>query len=61
MQQATRTRVDLGLNLKGTEPTERLEGGDVFSGMCTHRVRLESPTDVDTQVMSWLRQAYDQA
>jgi len=61
VQPATRTRVDLGLNLKGADPTERLEGGDVFGGMCTHRVRLESPADVDAQVMSWLRQAYDQA
>ncbi|HSJ58485.1 MAG TPA: DUF4287 domain-containing protein [Anaerolineae bacterium] len=61
VQPSTRTRVDLGLNLKGAEPTERLEGGNVFSGMCTHRVRLESPGDVDTQVVSWLQAAYDSA
>jgi len=61
VQAATRSRVDLGLNLKGVEPTERLEGGNVFSGMCTHRVRLHSPEDVNTEVISWLRQAFDQA
>ncbi len=61
VQAATRSRVDLGFNLKGTEPTERLEGGNVFSGMCTHRVRLSTPADVDEEVISWLRQAYDQA
>lgn len=61
VQASTKDRVDLGLNLKGVEPTERLEGGNVFSGMCTHRVRLSAPQDVDDQVRSWLRQAYDLA
>jgi predicted transport protein len=61
VQASTRTRVDLGLNLKGVEPGERLEGGNVFSGMCTHRVRLESSMEVDDQVKNWLKQAYEQA
>lgn len=61
VQPATRDRVDLGFNLKGTDATERLEGGNVFSGMCTHRVRLAAPEDVDAEVLGWLRQAYDQA
>ena len=47
VQASTRTRVDLGLNLKGIDATERLEGGKVFSGMCSHRVRLASAGDVD--------------
>lgn len=58
---ATKTRVDLGLNLKGVDDTERLEGGNVFSGMCTHRVRLSSTADVDDEVINWLTQAYDRA
>jgi hypothetical protein len=53
--------VDLGLNLKGIESSERLEEGNVFSGMCTHRVRLSRPEEVDDQVRLWLRQAYEQA
>ncbi len=61
VQAATKNRVDLGLNLKGADPTDRLEGGNIFSGMCTHRVRLTSPADIDTEVISWLKQAYDQA
>lgn len=61
VQASTRTRVDLGLNLKGVDPTDRLEGGNVFSGMCTHRVRLTEPAEVDDQVRSWLHQAYEQA
>lgn len=58
---ATQTRVDLGLNLKGIEETKRLEGGNIFNGMCSHRVRLSTPEDVNQQLVSWLKQAYDQS
>jgi predicted transport protein len=61
VQASTKTRIDLGLNLKGVEPTDRLEGGNVFSGMCTHRVQLTDPGDVDGEVKAWIRQAYEQA
>ena len=61
VQASTRTRVDLGLNLQDVEPTGRLEGGNVFSGMCSHRVRLTSPEEIDANVRAWLKQAYDQA
>ena len=58
---STRTRVDLGLNLKGVEAEGRLEGGKVFSGMCSHLVKITSADDVDDAVAGWLRQAYDQS
>jgi predicted transport protein len=61
VQAATKTRVDLGLNLKGADPTDRLEGSVVFSGMCTHKVKLSAVDEVDEQVVDWLRQAYDLA
>lgn len=61
VQAATKNRVDLGLNLKEVDPTDRLEGGNVFGGMCTHRVKLSSTSDLDETVISWLKQAYDQA
>lgn len=61
VQPTTRTRVDLGLNLKDAESTPRLEGGKVFSGMCTHRVSLFSPAEVDAEVVAWLKEAYEQA
>jgi Domain of unknown function (DUF5655)/Domain of unknown function (DUF4287) len=55
---ATRTRVDLGLNLRGEAPAGRLE---VFPGMCTHRIRLTHREDVDREVLDWLRAAYSRA
>lgn len=60
-QATTKDRVDLGLNLKGIESSERLEEDNVFSGMCIYRVRLSRPEEVDDQVRLWLRQAYEQA
>jgi predicted transport protein len=61
VQASTKTRVDLGLNLKGQDPIGRLEGGNVFSGMCNHRVKLGSLEEVDDEVKGWIQQAYEQA
>lgn len=61
VQPSTATRLDLGLVLKGMEPTGRLEAAGSFNAMCTHRVRLESPGDVDAEVRAWIREAYERA
>jgi hypothetical protein len=56
---STATRVDLGVQLKGVAPKGRLEAAGSWNGMVSHRVRLEKAADVDAEVKSWLRQAYD--
>jgi Domain of unknown function (DUF5655)/Domain of unknown function (DUF4287) len=56
IQAATRTRVDVGLNLKGVAPTGRLEAA---GGMCSHRVRVTAADQVDGELLGWLEQAYD--
>ena len=61
VQPSTRTRVDVGLNLKEVEPTERLRGGVVFSGMCSHKVAITNPAGIDAELIEWLQQAYEQA
>jgi hypothetical protein len=61
IQPSTKDRMDLGLILRGVPAKGRLEDGGMFSGMCTHRVRLESKADLDKEVLNWLRQAYEQA
>ena len=58
IQPSTRTRVDIGLNLPGTKASKRLEASGSFNAMVTHRVRLSSPSDIDAELTSWLRQAY---
>lgn len=58
IEPATKTRIDLGLNLKGVPGTGRLrEAG----GMCTHKVAVISLDQVDPELLGWLRQAYDLA
>ena len=61
IQPSTKTRVDVGINLKGIPPTSRLEASGSFNAMVSHRVRLESDKDVDAELIGWLKAAYEQA
>lgn len=61
IQPSTRTRVDLGINIKGKAPEGRLEASGSFNAMVSHRVRLESPEDFDSDVKMWLKESYDAA
>ena len=61
VQPSTKTRLDVGLNLKGVEPTARLEASGSFNSMCTHRVRLTEAKDVDAELLGWLEDAYGRA
>ncbi len=58
---ATKTRIDLGLKLKGEKITERLENSGPFGAMCTHRVRLTSTNEIDNELIEWLNEAYQKA
>ena len=55
---ATKSRIDLGLALKGENPNGRLE---TYNAMCSHRVRLESLDSFDDEVKNWIKQAYDRS
>ena len=65
LQPSTKTRFDIGLNLKGIEPAGKLEKAGSWNAMCTHRVKLESEADLTAEMVAdlrgWLKQAYDQA
>lgn len=60
---STKKRLDLGLALKGCdeEIPERVQstGGLEKGDRITHRIGLQSPTEVDDEVRRWLRVAYD--
>ncbi len=58
---ATKTRIDLGLKLKDVPTTERLENSGPFGTMCTHRVRISSTDEVDSELINWLQEAYQKA
>ncbi len=61
IQPTTATRLDVGIILKHVPTTERLESAAGFNALFTHRVRVNTITDVDEQLTTWLKQAYDLA
>lgn len=61
IQPSTKTRMDVGLNLKGTAASGRLENAGSWNGMCTHRIKLDESSIIDDALIGWIRQAYDQA
>lgn len=61
IQPSTATRIDVGINLKGQDATDRLETSGSFNAMVSHRVRVESIDDVNGELIGWLRKAYENA
>ncbi len=58
IQPSTKTRLDIGLNLKDATPTGKLELSTSSNAMCSHRLQIEQPADVTPEVIGWLKQAY---
>lgn len=61
VQPSTASRVDVGIQLKGDPPGERLEASGSFNQMVSHRVRVSAPSEVDRDLVGWLREAYERA
>jgi hypothetical protein len=57
---ATKSQVEIGINVKNLPPSTRLAEQPPGS-MCNYKLRLSSIEEVDDEIMSWLRQAYDQS
>ena len=57
---ATKSRVDLGVNLKGENGTMRL-AEEKPGSMCTHTIKLQAAEEVDDEVKAWLKAAYERA
>jgi predicted transport protein len=61
LQPSTKTRFDMGLNLKNATPGGGLEEAGSWNSMCKYRVKIESEKDITADVIGWLRQAYEEA
>lgn len=57
----TSDHLDIGIKLKGTEPTDRFESAGTWNAMVTHRVRIDDPKEINAEVLSWLHRAYDKS
>lgn len=55
-----KTRVDVGINLKGIDGTDRFVEQPAAS-MCQFKVGLTDVKDVDKELVGWLKKAYDAA
>ena len=55
---ATKTRVEVGLNMKGVDATQRLI--ELPKGrMCQYKVDMTGVDEVDGTLIAWIKQAYD--
>ena len=61
VQPTTKTRVDLGLKFNNRPHAGRLETSGPFGAMCTHRVQLTSPDQVNDEIIEAIEAAYLEA
>lgn len=61
LQPATKTRFEIGLNLKGEPGGGLLEEINTPNAMFSHKIKLESTADLQPEVIRWLKKAYDKA
>lgn len=57
---ATNSRVEVGLNVKGLKAAGRLEAIPP-GGMCNYKVRLTEVSQVDKELIGWLKLAFESA
>lgn len=56
----TKTRVDIGINLKDVKGTDRLVEQPP-GGMCQYKVAVTDVREIDKDLIGWVKQAYDAA
>lgn len=61
IQPSTKKRIDLGLKFNDRPHGTRLETSGPFGTMCTHRVQLTDLDQVDSELLNWIKDAYEQA
>jgi len=61
LQPATKTRFEIGINLKGEKPKGKLEEIKTANAMCSHKINIADENDIDNEVIDWLNLAYQNA
>ncbi len=61
VQISTANRIDIGIQLKNVAPVGRFEAAVKCNNLVTHRVRISDPLQIDSELLSWLKQAYEAA
>tara|TARA_B100001123_G_C14987191_1_gene898056 strand:+ start:308 stop:652 length:345 start_codon:yes stop_codon:yes gene_type:complete len=58
---ATKTRFEIGLNLKCEKPAGILEEIKAANSMCSHKINLNSLDEVNSEVLNWVKVAYEKS
>lgn len=58
---ATKSRYEVGINLKGQEPSGILEIDTKSNGMISHRVVINHEEQYSKELVNWLKKAYEAA
>jgi predicted transport protein len=61
IQPSTKTRIDIGIKLKEHPITNRLESSGNFNIMCTHKIKIQELEEIDSELIDWLKTAYENA
>lgn len=57
---ASKTRFEIGFNLKGVEPKGKLEA-EKPNGICSHKINLSDIKEIDKEVINWIKMAFEKA
>lgn len=60
LNSSTKTRFEIGINLKGEKPKGRLEA-EKPNAMCSHKINLSDIKYIDKEILDWLKKAYENA
>jgi predicted transport protein len=58
---ATKTRFEIGINLKGHVPEGVLQAETKSNAMCSHKIVILREDQLTPEVTTWLKKAYDSA
>ena len=61
IQPSTKTRIDVGLKFKDKTISGRLKDSGSFGSMCSHRIEINDVKDIDSEVLAFLKEAYENA
>lgn len=61
LQPATKTRFEIGINLKGQQPQGKLLAITSANAMCSHKINIASVNEIDKEVIGWIKAAYNNA
>ncbi len=61
LQPATKTRFEIGLNLKGMETGGIVETVTSSSAMCSHKINISAEKEITKEVIKWIGVSYKNA